>query len=200
VTARRARARGWAWALTGASVAAGMVGAAASACTNLATLSLSSSVGNQGETVTLTGSSFNVARDVAASSPVVLHWNGVDGMQLAIAHPDRAGNIAATFAIPQGEPGYYVVVATQRDDRGVDEYGTPARASYQILGPTGPSALEPDDVPTAAGLTAASSGDVVAPSLAIGALGLVVFAVEFARFVRRARRRAVHGSAQTRRR
>lgn len=196
MTARRALA----WALAGTSVAAGMVGAAAFACTNLATLSLSSAAGNQGETVTVTGSSFNVARDVAASSPVVLHWNGVDGILLAIAHPDGAGNIGATFAIPQGEPGYYVVVATQRDGRGVDEYGTPARASYQILGPTGPSALGADDAPTAAGPTAASSGDVVALSLAVGALGVVVFAVEFLRFVRRTRRRAVPGRAQTRRR
>ena len=187
--------------LAGATMAVGMVAAVAFACTNLATLRLSSSSGNQGDTVTVTGSSFNVATDVAASSPVVLHWNRLDGIPLATTTPDRAGNIAATFPVPQGEPGYYVIVATQRDPRGVDEYGTPARASFQILGPNGPAPPEHDEVPTAAGLAAESSSrGIVALSLAIGALGLAVFAAEFLRFVRRARRRGQPGSARAARR
>lgn len=41
-------------------------------------------------------------------------------MVLAETIPDRAGNISATFAVPEGAPGYYVLVATQKDARGVD--------------------------------------------------------------------------------
>ncbi|HEX6595414.1 MAG TPA: hypothetical protein VF045_00660, partial [Acidimicrobiales bacterium] len=43
-----------------AATATVIAGAAAFACTNLATLNLSSSAGKAGDTVTVTGSSFNV--------------------------------------------------------------------------------------------------------------------------------------------
>src|SRR5215470_4606650 len=63
-----------------AAAATVIAGAAAFACTNLATLNLSSAAGKAGDTVTVTGSSFNVnSSNVAASFPVVLKWNGVDG-------------------------------------------------------------------------------------------------------------------------
>src|SRR5436853_6664930 len=128
-----------------AAAATVIAGAAAFACTNLATLNLSSAAGKAGDTVTVTGSSFNVnAKDVAASFPVVLHWNGVDGATLAQGQPDKAGNISATFTVPDGQPGYYVLVATQRNPAtNADVYGTPARASYQILGPNGQSVVTP---------------------------------------------------------
>ncbi|MDQ3643046.1 MAG: hypothetical protein M3450_16660 [Actinomycetota bacterium] len=63
----------------------------------------------------MTGSSFAVGRGDAPTLPVQLRWNGVDGMVLAEATPDRAGNISATFTVPDGMPGYYVLVATQKD-------------------------------------------------------------------------------------
>src|SRR5215467_7581632 len=124
-----------------AAAATVVAGAAAFACTNLATLNLSSSAGKAGDTVTVTGSSFNVnSKDVTQSFPVVLHWNGVDGATLAQVQPDKAGNISATFTVPDGQPGYYVIVATQRDTKtNADVYGKPARARYQILGPNGQS-------------------------------------------------------------
>jgi len=88
----------------GAAAAASVIaGAAAFACTNLATLNLSSTAGKAGDQLTVTGSSFRVdAKDLAASFPVVLRWNGVEGTELARVQPDKAGNISATFAIPDG--------------------------------------------------------------------------------------------------
>ncbi len=172
-----------------AATATIIAGAAAFACTNLATLNLSSSAGKAGDVVTVTGSSFRVnARDVAASDPVVLHWNGVDGAVLAETKPDKAGNISATFTVPEGQPGYYVIVATQRDARGVDAYGTPARASYQILGPNGQSVVQP--VGSSAGVvgTETSSSGIIALTVGLGALGLALFGAGFIAFVRQARR------------
>ncbi len=172
-----------------AAAATVIAGAAAFACTNLATLNLSSSAGQAGDTVTVTGSSFRVnARDVAASDAVVLHWNGVDGAVLAETKPDKAGNISATFTVPEGQPGYYVIVATQRDAKGVDAYGTPARASYQILGPNGQSVVQP--VGSTAGNvgTETSSSGIIALTVGLGALGLALFGAGFIAFVRQARR------------
>jgi len=182
-----------------AAVATTVAAAAAVACTNLATLNLSASAGKAGDTVTVTGSSFNVAKDVAASTPVVMHWNGVDGAVLATAAPDKAGNVSATFAIPDGQPGYYVIVATQRDAAGVDKYGTPARASYQILGPNGASVVQTGGPSTAAGVSSdASSSGIIALTVGLGALGLALFGAGFIAFVRQARRRDVPVTAQVR--
>jgi hypothetical protein len=159
------------------------------ACTNLATLNLSSAAGKPGDVVTVTGSSFAVnSRDVAASFPVVLRWNGVDGKELATVQPDKAGNISATFTVPDGQPGYYVIVGTQKDARGVDTYGTPARASYQILGPNGQSVVEPAPATTGAPVAESSSTGIIALTVGLGVLGLGLFGAGFAAFVRQARR------------
>ena len=85
----------------GAAAAASVIaGAAAFACTNLATLNLSSTAGKAGDSVTVTGSSFRVnSANVSASDPVVLRWNGTEGTELARVQPDKAGNISATFQI-----------------------------------------------------------------------------------------------------
>lgn len=176
-------------AIGGVGTAMIVAGAAAFACTNLATLNLSSSAGKAGDTVTVTGSSFRVDRtDPARSLPVVLHWNGVDGAVLGEGIPDRAGNISATFAVPEGQPGYYVIVATQKDDKGVDQYGTPARASYQILGPNGQSVVQPVSSPSGTVGTESSSSGIIALTVGLGALGLGLFAAGFIAFVRQARR------------
>jgi hypothetical protein len=175
-----------------AAVAAAVVvtAAAAFACTNLATLNLSSTAGQPGDVVTVTGSSFAVnSRDVSASLPVVLRWNGVEGAELATVQPDRAGNISATFTVPDGQPGWYVIVATQKSADGVDAYGTPARASYQILGPNGQSVVQPAAA-TAPGpvSTDSGSGGILAVTIALGVLGLGLFGAGFVAFVREARR------------
>ena len=172
--------------VAGALLATAAVGYA---CTNLATLNLSSSAGKAGDTVTVTGSSFNVnAKDVAASFPVVMHWNGVDGATLAQVQPDKAGNISATFTVPDGQPGYYVIVATQRDAKGADVYGTPARASYQILGPNGQSVVQTVGSPAGTVGTETSSSGIIALTVGLGALGLALFGAGFIAFVRQARK------------
>ena len=181
------------------AVAIVVVGAAAFACTNLATLNLSSTAGKAGDVVTVTGSSFAVGRGDAPTLPVQLRWNGVDGMVLAEAVPDRAGNISATFTVPEGQPGYYVLVATQKDARGVDTYGTPARASYQILGPNGQSVVTPPASAAAATVPAEpSSTGIIALTVGLGVLGLALFGAGFVAFVRQARAGAAAATAPVR--
>ncbi len=176
------------------------VGAAAFACTNLATLNLSSTAGKAGDVVTVTGSSFAVGRGDAPTFPVQLRWNGVDGMVLAETVPDRAGNISATFTVPEGAPGYYVLVATQRNAQGVDTYGTPARASYQILGPNGQSVVAPPAASAAAAVPSEpSSTGIIALTVALGLVGLALFAAGFIAFVRQTRAAATPATAPARR-
>jgi hypothetical protein len=182
-----------------AAAASVIAGAAAFACTNLATLNLSSTAGKGGDSVTVTGSSFRVASATSNPGDVVLRWNGVEGTELARVVPDKAGNISATFAIPQGQPGYYVIVATQKSAAGVDAYGTPARASFQILGANGQSVVTP--AVSSAGSTVASSpssSGIIALTVGLGALGLALFGAGFVAFVRQARRRDVPVTASVR--
>jgi hypothetical protein len=135
-------------AAAAAAVLVGVVGSTAFACANLATLSLSVPAARPGSTVMVTGTSFAVprARD-AAITPVVVHWQSRQGEVLAEVVPDRTGMIATTFAVPHAAPGTYVIVATQQSPRPAaaappgapvpvyDELGTPALASFQVLGP-----------------------------------------------------------------
>ncbi|HEV2760479.1 MAG TPA: hypothetical protein VGV86_13020 [Acidimicrobiales bacterium] len=186
--------------LAAGAVASLVVGAAAFACTNLATLNLSSTAGKAGDVVTVTGSSFAVGRGDAPTLPVQLRWNGVDGMVLAEATPDRAGNISATFTVPEGMPGYYVLVATQRNAQGVDTYGTPARASYQILGANGQSVVTPATSAAAASVPSEpSSTGIIALTVGLGVLGLALFGTGFVAFVRQTRATAAAATAPVRR-
>ena len=183
-----------------AAAASLIVGAAAFACTNLATLNLSSTAGKAGDIVTVTGSSFAVGRGDAPTLPVQLRWNGVNGTVLAETVPDRAGNISATFTVPEGAPGYYVLVATQKDARGVDTYGTPARASYQILGANGQSVVTPPAAASAAAVPSEpSSTGIIALTVALGLVGLGLFAAGFIAFVRQTRATAAGAAAPVRR-
>ena len=177
-----------------------VVGAAAFACTNLATLNLSSTAGKAGDTVTVTGSSFAVGRGDAPTIPVQLRWNGVDGTVLAETTPDRAGNISAAFTVPEGMPGYYVLVATQKDARGVDTYGTPARASFQILGPNGQSVVTAPASAAAPAVPAEpSSTGIIALTVGLGVLGVALFGAGFVAFVRQTRAAAAGVAAPVRR-
>ena len=165
--------------------------AAGWACTSLATLNLSKSSGVVGDSLIVTGSSFQVSTATAPAPAVSLHWNTLDGPVLAQATPDTAGNISATFAVPQGDPGNYVVIARQLDAEGKDHYGSPARASFQMLA----SGAQPVSVPVAgsrafSSATSSSSG-AVALALGLGGLGLVLFGAGFMAVVRQTRRQPV---------
>ena len=190
--------RGFAFFST-VAVATVLLGVAAFACTNLATLNLSSSVGKPGDPLTVTGSSFKVSKAPGVGEPVLLHWDGVDGPVLASVVPDRAGNISATFTVPEGQPGYYVLVATQKDEQGADAYGTPARASFQILGANGQSVVQPAGSQNTAPVPSEpSSAGILALTAGLGALGLALFGAGFTAFVRQARRREVPVAAKVR--
>jgi hypothetical protein len=152
---RRMRAR---WAVLALSVGLVSVASGAFACTNLATVNLSASAGRPGDVVTLTGSGFQASTDempmddmamtelakggtgtgstagLAVRSPVVLRWDGPDGPVLADAVPDRSGTVSVVFAVPVTKSGSYSVVAVQKNPQGVDVYGTPARAPFEVLG------------------------------------------------------------------
>jgi hypothetical protein len=115
------------------------------ACTNLATISLSSEAGHPGDTIFVTGTSFPV-RSQLTPTPVEIHWRSADGPLLATVTPDRTGTIASTFTVPESPPGPVVIIATQRrtvvnpntpDAPPIltDEFGTPARATLRVLAP-----------------------------------------------------------------
>ncbi|MEX2289564.1 MAG: hypothetical protein WD794_04455 [Mycobacteriales bacterium] len=182
----------------GALVAMMMVfGGVAYACTNLATLNLSTASGNVGDNVTVTGSSFRTPRGAGdVPMPVELHWNGADGPLLGKAVPDAAGNISASFQVPEGQAGYYVVLATQLD-KGVDAYGTPARAAFQILGANGESVLAPQGTQTPA-VSGGNGSGILALTVGLGALGLALFAAGFVAFSRQARRQEAPVPAKVR--
>lgn len=187
--------------LTVAVAATGVVlalGSVAYACTNLATLNLDKASGQPGDTIGLTGSSFRVAKG-GPSNAVLLHWNGVEGPVLAETVPDAAGNVSLTATIPQAQPGYYVLVATQRTPEGVDEYGTPARAAFQILGPGGQSVVAPSGGEGAGSVaTEPASTGMIALTVALGVLGLALFGAGAGAFIRQARRREVPAAAPVR--
>lgn len=179
---------------------AGMVvfGGVAYACTNLATLNLSTASGSVGDTVTVTGSSFRTPKAATdAVMPVALSWNGANGPVLATASPDAAGNISATFTIPEGQAGYYVILARQLDAKGVDAYGTPARAAFQILGANGQSVLTPQTTQTPA-VSDGNGAGILALTVGLGALGLSLFAAGFTAFARQARRQEAPVAAKVR--
>lgn len=166
------------------------------ACTNLATLNLSNASGTSGTNVTVTGSSFATAKSFATASasqavPVQLHWNSVTGPVLATAIPDATGNISAAVTIPQAQPGYYVLVATQQV-KGVNEYGTPARAAFQVISPGQRPAITPSAGQSAGAATSSpSSTGVIALTVALGVAGLALFGAGATSFARQARRRSV---------
>lgn len=164
------------------------------ACTNLATLNLSTATGHPGETVTVTGSSFKTAMATTPGAPVVLHWNGASGAELATVTPDQAGNISAAVVVPQAQPGYYVMVATQTIN-GADAYGTPARASFQIVAPGAHPASSANGQSAGAGTPSTSNTGVIALTVALGVLGLGLFGAGAGAFARQTRRRGVPAAA-----
>ena len=130
-----------------------VAGSAAFACTNLATINLSSSAGKPGDAITVTGTGFLANADempmdgmvmdmsnmpamtgMAVRSPVSLRWNAPDGPVLSEAVPDRSGTISVIFDVPDTQAGQYTVIAVQKNPQGYDVYGTPARAPLQVIG------------------------------------------------------------------
>lgn len=163
-----------------ASAVVVLLGVTAYACTNLASLNLSTAAGQPGDAITVTGSSFNticVCGPQVPPTPVKIRWHGIKGEVLAEMMPDKAGTIAATFTVPDVKPGYYVIVATQHDETyNIDAAGTPARATFEVLTATGQSVVGSEVVTGSALGDEGVSSTLVAFTLALGALGLALFA------------------------
>lgn len=162
------------------------------ACTNLATLNLSESNGAAGATVDVTGSSF--ASSESGGQEVAIHWDSVDGAELATAEPDATGSISTPVEIPaDAEPGYHVLVATQMQEGDEGElseaYGTPARASF-LVGDTVP---EQETAPAAASSGAAPAAEtptgLIALTILLAVAGIGLFGAGLGLFVREVRQR-----------
>ena len=165
----------------GASAVLVVLAVTAYACTNLASLNLSTATARPGEAVTITGSSFNticVCGPQVPPTPVKIRWNGIKGDVLAEMMPDKAGTISASFTVPDVKPGYYVIVATQHDETyNIDAAGTPARATFEVLTATGQSVVASGESATASPTTDEStSTGLIALTIALGVLGLGFFA------------------------
>lgn len=151
-------------------------GAAAFACTNLATLGTSSSGDKAGSAVSVTGSSFAAPEQGAAPSPVSIRWNKVDGPVLATLVPDANGAISGSFTPLETTPGHYVVIATQVDDEGKPQFGTPARVPFEVLGPSGES-VAPSAPRTAVTSSSSSDSSSLVPLALVAVLGVVSLGV-----------------------
>lgn len=161
-----------------AAAAAVLGGAAAFACTNLATLGISSPNAKAGTALTLTGTSFAAPSEGAPPSPVDVHWNAVDGPVVATMTPDASGNVTGSFTPAETTPGHYVIIATQVDEDGKPQFGTPARVPFEILGPSGEAAPPPAAAPVET-TSSSSSGDddATVPLALVAVVGVVAFGV-----------------------
>ncbi|MEO6121181.1 MAG: hypothetical protein ABIW46_07435 [Acidimicrobiales bacterium] len=169
--------------------AATVSGAAAFGCTALATIDAGAAVAPVGSAVAVTGSSFSGA---AAAAPVIFHWNGANGPEVARATADASGNVSANFTVPKADAGYYTLVATQQNAKGEAVYGTPARQSFQVLGPDGQVATSPaaSQQPPVSSSSSSDSSGVVALTMVFGAAGLALFGAGVGTMVRQTRRQA----------
>ncbi len=77
-------------------------------------------------------------------------------------------------------------------------YGTPARASFQILGPGGESVVQPASPTPAVAADAGTSG-IIALTAILGVLGLALFGAGFGAFVKQMRGREEQVTAPVRR-
>ncbi len=143
--------------------------AAFGACTNLATLNLSNGSGGAGDAIAVTGSSFRVA----------------------------TGDSRPPSACP-GPAWPLRDRRRQKDAEGADAYGTPARASFQLLGPNGESVVQPAGNQAAPVTADASSSGIIALTVGLGVLGLALFGAGFTAFVRQARSREVPVASKVR--
>ena len=157
-----------------------VLGLTAYACTNLATLNMSTSAGRPGDPLTITGSSFLtvcVCGPQMPPTPVQIRWGGVQGRVMADLVPDKAGALSAAFAVPDVAPGYYVIAATQHDDAlNLDTQGTPALTTFEVLTPSGESVVTQGEVAAASAEgDEATTSAFLALTVGLGVLGLALF-------------------------
>ena len=183
---------------TGVVAAVLVTAATAFACTNLASLNISSSSGSPGTTLQISGTAYAIK----GGSDVVVRWDSLTGPILATVKPDATGTIHGTVTVPaEAKPGPHVILATQdyTDAKGVTTaaYGTPARAGFTIGAvPAAPAASEAAATSAAAADTSGSSSGLIALTIALGVGGLALFGAGLAVVARQTRRRPTPATVQ----
>lgn len=184
--------------VTGALAAVLFTAATAWACTNLASLNISSPTGNPGMILDVSGTAYATK----GGSDVVVRWDSLTGPVLASLTPDATGTIRGSVAVPaDAKPGPHVILATQDYTDGTGKtapaYGTPSRAGFTIGAV--PAALPASE---AAAVTAgtvdpsgASSG-LIALTIALGVGGVALFGAGLAAVARQTRRSPTPAAVQ----
>ncbi len=130
------------------AAATGLVGlilvatmAAAWACTALATLEVAPAAGISGQEVAGKGYGYHGQKRAGLASPsqVEVRWQSIDGPVVWKGFPDPSGNLKFTFKLPEGAPGYYTVIASQKTAEGREINGGPARATVALNNPPKPA-------------------------------------------------------------
>lgn len=123
--------------------------AAAWACTALATLEVTPAAGTSGQQVEGKGSGFKGGTFAGATpQQVEVRWQSKDGPVVANVLPTPSGNIKFNFTLPEGAPGYYTVIASQKDPSGKETGGGPARATVALNNPPKPANAGAGDAAT----------------------------------------------------
>lgn len=164
--------------------------ASAWACTNLASLNISSPSGNSGTKLDISGTAYATK----GGSDVVVRWDSLTGPVLASIKPDATGTIHGSVTVPaDAKPGPHVLLATQdyTDAKGVTTaaYGTPARAGFMVGSPlTAGAPSEAAVTSVGAADPAGASSGLIALTIALGVGGLALFGAGLAVLARQARR------------
>ena len=141
----------------------------ASACTALATLSLSSSSARAGDTITVVGKHF-AAHDPsdARTEPARVRFDSYSGPVVGTASPGPAtdsGSFSVQITVPDLAPGEHVLVVTQNGTDGRPAYGTPARHAFTVLAPEPPAATGPEHIVPPGVVSPLLTQPVVAPTV-----------------------------------
>lgn len=182
--------------MCGSAVGVLLFAAVAWACIPVATLDVTPQQVRPGQEVTVSGVFYG------KKSPVVMHFNALDGPVLAEITPNKDGVINGKLTIPiDAEPGNYVLVATQEAVRGETTWGVPSRGLVTVINDGGApvvGALEAPPVARPAGLVTGESvglGELVLVGLGVAGVGM--FLAGMAAFF--AARRAAPESVRVRR-
>lgn len=118
--------------LLGLAGAVVLATSAAYACGVLATLQLDTEQAAAGDTVDARGTGFRDGEPNVVSD-VVITLDSRDGVELWRGRANADRTVDASFAIPDVEPGYHIVFATQYFADGSPVAGSPARATIEIV-------------------------------------------------------------------
>jgi len=124
------------------------------------------------------------------STGVQIRWKTPDGPLLAQVVPDVNGSFSATFKVPDGPPGYYVIAAVLKDATGQDVPSTPGRALFEVQGPAPtPVTAAPARTFTETSGSPGSSFPIIL-AVGLGVAGLALFAGGFVAVSRSRRAKA----------